>query len=256
MAEKDIAEKTLESYNDVFADIVNGFLFNGEKRVKPNSLNDISPRAQYKADKGKLHEMERDVIKTWKNCGIELAVLGLENQTVDEKYMPMRVIGYDGMSYRNQLLEKKKSKRFTPMPVITMVLYFGTEHHWGYPKNLSALFKVPDGLEEYVNDYKINVFEVAWLSDEEIERFHSDFKIVARFFSKLRTDPEHAFDDKEEIEHVDAVLKLLAVMTRDSRFESILVKGKEIKTMCDVIDRLEKKATAETIKSPHRYVSQ
>ena len=31
MAEKDISEKILESYNDVFADIVNVLLFDGEE---------------------------------------------------------------------------------------------------------------------------------------------------------------------------------------------------------------------------------
>ncbi len=30
MGQKDIAEKTLEAYNDVFADIVNVLLFNGK----------------------------------------------------------------------------------------------------------------------------------------------------------------------------------------------------------------------------------
>ena len=34
MAEKDIVEKTLEAYNDVFADIVNVLLFDGEKLIK------------------------------------------------------------------------------------------------------------------------------------------------------------------------------------------------------------------------------
>ena len=38
MGEKDAAEKTLESYNDVFADIVNGLLFNGKQVVKENEL--------------------------------------------------------------------------------------------------------------------------------------------------------------------------------------------------------------------------
>ena len=34
MAEKDTVEKTLLSYNDVFADIVNAIIFNGEDIVK------------------------------------------------------------------------------------------------------------------------------------------------------------------------------------------------------------------------------
>ena len=33
MGEKDIIEKTLESYNDVFADIINGLLFQGEQSL-------------------------------------------------------------------------------------------------------------------------------------------------------------------------------------------------------------------------------
>lgn len=43
MSEKDIAEKTLEAYNDVFADIVNGLLFDGKEVVKEEELEaDVS----------------------------------------------------------------------------------------------------------------------------------------------------------------------------------------------------------------------
>ena len=40
MGQKDIAEKALESYNDVFADIVNGFVFKGKKVVKEDDLQE------------------------------------------------------------------------------------------------------------------------------------------------------------------------------------------------------------------------
>lgn len=46
--------------------------------------------------------------------------------------------------------------------------------------------KIPDGMEKYINDYKIQIFEVAWLTEEEIERFQSDFRIVANFFAQKR----------------------------------------------------------------------
>lgn len=36
--EKDIVEKTLKSYNDVFADIVNVLLFDGKAVVNENEL--------------------------------------------------------------------------------------------------------------------------------------------------------------------------------------------------------------------------
>ena len=60
MPEKDITEKYLESYNDVFADIVNVLLFNGQRRVLSDDLRDTKARTLYKAD-GKLREQERDV---------------------------------------------------------------------------------------------------------------------------------------------------------------------------------------------------
>ena len=40
MAEKDITEKVLEAYNDVFADIVNVLLFNGKEILKAEELVD------------------------------------------------------------------------------------------------------------------------------------------------------------------------------------------------------------------------
>ena len=59
MGEKDITEKTLASYNDVFSDIVNGLLFDGRPVVDPDALSDAAPYSMYKAD-GKVHEQERD----------------------------------------------------------------------------------------------------------------------------------------------------------------------------------------------------
>lgn len=40
MQEKDISQKMLEQFNDVFSDIVNVLLFNGENVVDENSLLD------------------------------------------------------------------------------------------------------------------------------------------------------------------------------------------------------------------------
>ena len=38
MGQKDITEKLLEDYNDVFADIINGLIFKGEQRILQESL--------------------------------------------------------------------------------------------------------------------------------------------------------------------------------------------------------------------------
>ena len=106
MAEKDMIEKTLESYNDVFADIVNVLLFNGADKVKENELELASARSVYKADR-KLREQERDTAKYWKNHNIRISLFGMENETQPEDDMPLRVFGYDGASYRDQIFYVK-----------------------------------------------------------------------------------------------------------------------------------------------------
>ena len=60
MAEKDVVEKILESYNDVFSDIVNVLLFQGKQVLSGDELEDQAPRSYYKSD-GKVREIERDV---------------------------------------------------------------------------------------------------------------------------------------------------------------------------------------------------
>ena len=235
MGQKDTTEKLLMDYNDVFADIVNGLLCRGEQVIHPCDLVISQPISQYKAD-GRIHEMERDVSKYWKRGNVRIARYGLENQTRVENHMPFRVIGYDGSAYRAQLLEKKE----IIVPVVTLVLYFGIETRWNKPKNIKSLIEIPEWLDSFVEDYRINVFEIAWLSEEELDRFHSDFRIIARFFVEKRKDPDYIPNDPMEIEHVDEFLKLMAVLTGDNRYVDILrFGGKEIVSMCDVAARLE-----------------
>ena len=155
--------------------------------------------------------------------------------------MSLRVMGYDGASYREQLLSKSK-----PLPVVTLILYFGTDKEWDAPTKLKGVLDIPKGLEKYVNDYQIHVVNVAWLSDEQLEMFQSDFGIVARFFCEKRRNKDYTPNDRTVIKHVDEVLKLLSVMTGDNRYEEILLyKGKEVTNMCDVAERLENKGRTE-----------
>ncbi len=241
MGDKDLTEKILEDYNDVFADIINVLLFNGQQKVKPTSLENSAVHSQYKAEDNKLHEQERDVSKTWKEYNVELALYGLENQTHIEKMMPLRIAGYEGASYRSQFQHGVKKA----VPVITLVLYFGDDH-WNQPQSLKELMNIPEGLEKYVNDCKIHVFEIAWLSDEKIKMFKSDFKVVANFFVNKRINKSYVPDDVTEIQHVDEVLKLLAVMTKDNRYEKVLLNSKgKVSNMCEVAERLENIGRAE-----------
>ena len=73
-----------------------------------------------------------------------------------------------------------------------------------------------------MNDYRLHVFEVAWLSEEQISRMSSDFQVVARFFRDKRLGTNSVSEDETRIRHVDEVLKLLSAFTGDVRYEEIM----------------------------------
>lgn len=248
MQQKDLSEKVLEDNNDIFADIVNVLLFDGEDTVEESSLVNTTVHSQYKDDSGKLYEQERDVAKYWRKGDTDIVLYGIENQTKVESRMPVRIFGYEGASYRGQHDKK------TIVPVITMVLYYGTDRRWTAPANIKSLIKVPDGLDKYVNDVKANVFEIAWLTDDQISKFKSDFKIVANFFVNRRKNKDYIPDDKTTIKHVDEILKFLSVMTGDNRYEKLLADKEGVSNMCDVAQRLEDRGIKKGIEKGNRMI--
>ena len=229
MGDKDLTEKTLEAYDDVFADIVNVLLFDGKRLVCEKDLSPETAVSIYKAD-NKLHQQERDVAKYWKTGLIRLALFGMENQTNTDADMPLRVISYDGASYRNQLNanaanadDGQPKERY---PVVTLVLYFGYKHHWSKHLNLLSCFDTPDELKPFVNDYRINLFEIAWLSDKQVKMFKSDFRIVANFFKQKRIDKDFV-PTKQTWHHVREILELLVAATGDDRYIQAYNEEKE-----------------------------
>ena len=244
--EKDITQKALEMYNDVFADIINVLLFNGESVVTEDSLTDVLQESILKIDGG-IRAQYRDIAKYWYKSKIKLSMFGLENQTKPEKRMPLRVFGYDGTEYVKQA--KKENNKEVLYPVITLVLYFGYNSRWNQPKSLFELLEIDERIKPYVNDFKINLFEIAYLDREKIDMFKSDFWILADYLYQMRVNKDYVAGDTV-IEHVDELLMLMSAMTKDYRFEDTIneVKGKEHVTMCEVLDRVEARGREEGIK--------
>ena len=257
MGEKDKVEKTLESYNDVFADIVNVLLFNGTDEVKEDDLTDDTVHSIFKTD-GKIRSQERDVAKFWKNCNVRIALYGFENQTKIDSDMPLRIMGYDGASYKRQILKKDKKKKEQKTnkeryPVVTLVLYFGFRR-WKKPRNLLEAIKVPEKLKPFVSNYNINIFEIAYLSDEQVNMFKSDFRIVADYFVQKRKYKKYV-PSKQVIKHVEEILHMMRILTGDKDYEIaeklIDLKGESITMdtwLHDTIEKERKDAEKKTEK--------
>ena len=236
MGRKDIEEKLFEDYNDVFADIVNVLLFNGQQIVQENELENTKDRSRLKDADGKTNEQERDVAKWWRKSKIRLALFGVENQTRSDPDMCFRLYGYDGAVYRSEYQKKEK------YPVITLVLYFNSQEHWKGNKTLGESLHIPEAFIPFFNDYHMNLFEIAWLSEEQVKMFKSDFQIVADYFVQMRKNKDY-IPSKKTMEHVDSMIKLMAAITGDSRFEDGLntpndnFEGRKI-NMCEYLDRI------------------
>ena len=224
MQDKDITQKVLEKYNDVFADILNVLLFNGRDVVEESTLIDALPMSMLKID-GRVRSQERDIAKYWRKSKINVALFGLENQTTPNRLMPLRVLGYDGAEYVKQ--SRKENIDKAKYPVITLVLYLGYEKEWNYPKTLFEVLDIDEDIKPYVNDFKINLFK-------------SDFRILADYLYQMRVNKDYIADETT-IEHVEELLTLMSAMTGDNRFEETIndLKGKEKINMCEVLDRVE-----------------
>ena len=248
MTAKDITEKELEAKNDVFADIMNNLLFGGVEYVKEDELEQGRQRSSYSSDSKHIREQERDLSKFWKQNEIRLAYVGIENETEPEDDMPFRNIGYDGASYRDQISyvvdgKGKRRKVIERYPVVTLVLYMGYRKRWDKAKSIHEALgdRLDERLKPFVHDYPINLFEIAFITDEQLDKFKSDFWIVADYLVQMRKNNSYIPSDRQ-MRHVREVLNLMAAMTNDTRFVEVVSeseKGDEPKNMCEVLDRVE-----------------
>ena len=260
MAEKDMAEKKLEDYPEVFTDIVNTLLFsNSSIRLDENKIVDGPTESIYKAEE-QDKEQRRDTFKYYDigNKGILfcVAAYGIENQSTIDNVMPVRIMNYDASAYKSQVFGLKSSSKQTNQkrkriyPVITIVLNF-SEKEWKTSRSLYDMMALPSDLAKYVQDYKINVFDVAFLEDDVIEKFTSDFKAVARFFKDKRLRLEA--NDTIEIKHPAEIADLFSVFTGDEGYRNAvpeIIKKKEkgeVITVCTYTETIRDSGKIEML---------
>ena len=248
MGQKDLRGKLLEDYEDVFSDIFNGLVF-GNNVIKQQYLRTSATESIYKAESGVYKDQLRDVLKEYTDsCLLEIGSLGIENQSTLDDYISVRVMGYDYTKYRSQIVRNK----YPLLPVITIVLNF-SDKPWNDTKTLHSIMNIPEEFKSFVQDYKVMVFDIAFLEDEVIERFTSDFKLVAKFFKNKRLGNRNLFDN-DKINHMQELMDFLAAFTDDDRYKEIkpkLVKiekeGRPVR-MCNVAQALEEKGIEKGIK--------
>lgn len=235
MGQKDLAEKQLEAYPDVFADIINALLYHGKQVVRVAELHAAPTETLYSRKNGKLHNQFHDVSKyVMRNGNIELQYT-LENETQARRKMVLRKAGYEGAIYREQY-DKEES-----YPVISCVLHWG-KGRWRQPNNLFALWgdkKIPEEAKEYIDDIRLYAFDMRNLSKEVRELFKSDMRIIVDYLA----EGKDYVPTNQTILHPEAVLRMLKELTEDAEYDKIIAESKKLEnenggvTMCELLDK-------------------
>ena len=117
MGDRNILTKKYMGQNDIFADLCNFFLFDGQTIIKPDNLTekDVTELGKIYTDKGRIEiERVRDLLR---NCTVKTAdevtymIIGVENQSDIHYAMVVRNMVQDALNYAAQVEACTKKHR-------------------------------------------------------------------------------------------------------------------------------------------------
>ena len=114
MGKQDKAEKMLLACRDVFAEIVNVLIYEGSQVLDEENLLP-GPTESICAFKNEELQQLRDCSMYEMHGGRVKALYNMENQSRQDKWMPLRCAGYDGAAYRAQYNERKAKREIYPV---------------------------------------------------------------------------------------------------------------------------------------------
>ena len=237
MGAKDLAEKNLLQYKDVFSDIVNVNLFGGRCYVSAKELSREPGELITKAvSDDKLRQLQMDVpMKCKKNN--RSFFLCLENQSDKNNVMPVRDMGYQHAKYMEQIKAAKESNQKTS----------------NYPNPMTKELNDSQKLSPVIT-LVLNYSQKEW--ETTIRQYQSDFKYIVRYLScgNDRRKLDEYFQTTEfQLDHPEAFLDWLSAVTNDRRYRKAkeLIQKTERKggkiNMCVLLDMYEERGEARGI---------
>ena len=263
--------------NAVFADAFNYFIYKGRQVVKPEELQEVDtteiviPFSTYDENKDEKKstavQKYRDVLKTaviMQDSQAAYILLGIENQTNIHYAMPVRNGIYDFLQYGKQVSDiatrhrKQKDKAGSNaeflsgfyrtdkiVPVVTLVVYFGSDE-WDGPIKLTDMMEMlSPTLMEYVQDYKIHLIQPYGISDKELQKFQSSLREVLGCI-KYSNDKEKlsAFMKDNPRMNMDIMAARVVEVVTNMSIE--IPEGEETIDMCKAIeDMIKERACIE-----------
>ena len=219
---------------------------------------------------GQNTTMSRDLLKkavirtTGQACYV--LHLGLEPQSWIDYAMPVRAGAYDFGEYKKQLKQIAKrhkenrdyavrrknagrrrdeylsgfDKSDKLIPVVTLVLYLGTDK-WDGPLSLHEMLCETDPeILQMVADYRLNLITPEAVGDKELQLFRTNLREVLGCikYSGSREKLERYITDNARMNHLDTdAARLIAATTKT---EIVIPKESEEIDMCKAIDDMKR----------------
>ncbi len=238
--------------NNRFADQVNGALFHGRQVVKPYELEPADMQMVYlgkEAGNRKNFKTVVDKTRMWR--GRLIHILAVENQSFVDYHMVLRNMLTECLGYQKQWKQKKrlhdrqkdlligsdafmsgmtKAEKF--VPIITLVVYCGTEHPWDGARCLHELLEMDDDVRGLVTNYRLNLYDCH--EHDTFDEYHTGLR---QLFEVLRYGK-----DKDKLRAVmEANKEAYSRMDSDTRELLEVVAKVKIKEDDQIMENGEKK---------------
>lgn len=268
MGKKDTVQKDYMSVPKYFADAFNYYVFDGKQFIIADNLSAKDPtelEIRFSENSKEIIQKQRDVLK---QCVMKeddkytYLILGIENQSFVHYAAPVKSMIYDALNYGQQVSEKTRNHRDAKdiegdeflsgfsktdkiKPVITLIVYFGTEE-WDGPRTLKEVFEdMDEEILPFINDYKVNLLIPKEI--EDFSKFKTDFGKAMKYIS-VADDIEKCRAVANENEYSSLNIET-ARLLNECVGMSIAIKegGEEKMEMCKAMKGIKEEGRTEAI---------
>ncbi len=264
------------SQQNVFADLFNGYIFDGAQVIHAGDLMNVDGRLKMfvsddtRKEQKQTYEVikkERDIVREVQieNCKIRLAILGVEHQSEIDYSMALRTTVYDILEYLKQAREiqrrhkqqkdvkgkeylSKFKKEDRLIPTITLVFYTGQEP-WDGAVELAELYEASpylDKLLPHMVSAPLNLISVYNVQDTE--KYHGSLKEVFELLHFVEDGEgmlSYVRNHEEAYSKLDeATMRLLSVLIHLD-FPEKRSNKEEDTDMCKALEDIKQMGIAE-----------
>ena len=232
MGSKDRTEKLFLACSDVFAELINGLVYHGEKVLTEKNILQGPTESVYPKQETELSSQFQDCSMYNVQGGEVCALYTLENQSSIDSRMPLRCAGYEGAAYRRQY---KTGSGQGIYPVISVVLNWD-DKPWKAATSIRELldYSILEDAEDYLDKNRIHVFDMRFLEKSIRELFKGDVRVILDYLS----DRESMVNRKQKLKNPAEVMRMLHALSGDARYlDGIAFMEEEGgRSVCDLLD--------------------